>query len=332
MQRTPRAAPAVGRAAILAAIAAAATLPAAAQAQTFPSRPVSLVVGFQSGSGADILARVLGPKLAERWGQGVVVENKPGASGNIGSDAVAKAKPDGHTILMAINTFTMTPALYKSMPFDPVNDFLPVTKIAVADFALAAHPSVNASDLASLVALAKPQPGKINYGSPGNGTPHHLGMELMKQRTGVDLVHVPYKGIAAAMTDLIGGQVQVMFGSIHSVAPHVKAGKLKVLGTTGDKRSTVFPETRTFAEQQATWFSEIDNWYAVLLPAKTPADVAQKIGDDFKAVLALPDVREQLGRQGLVPVTSTGTELATLIRSDLARWRKVVQDAGIKPD
>ena len=302
----------------------------AAQA-AYPDRAVTLVVPFTAGSGSDIIARIVGPRLAERWRAPVVVDNKPGASGNIGAEAVARAAPNGYTLLMAINTLTMAPNLYKKPPFDPVTDFAPVMKMAVANFCMVANPAVTANDLAGLVALAKARPGQINYASPGNGTPHHLAMELLKLQTGTHLTHVPYKGIAGATTDLMGGQVQVMFASLHSVLPQVKAGKLKLLGVTG-ARSPLAPGVPSFREQGMEFMDAVDAWYALLAPARTPPELIARLHQDVSAVLALPEVRDQLANQGLTLQTSSPEQLAALLRSDLARWRKVIGEAKIVAD
>ena len=298
---------------------------------TYPDRAVTLVVPFTAGSGSDIIARIVGPRLAERWKQPVVVDNRPGASGNIGADAVAKAKPDGHTLLMAINTLSMAPNLYRNPPFDPATDFAPVIKMATANFCMVANPSLPASDLAGLLALAKAQPGRINYASPGNGTPHHLAMELLKQQAGVEFTHVPYKGIAGATTDLVGGQVQVMFASLHSTLPQIKGGKLKLLGITGE-RSPLAPGTPTFREQNSPFLDAMDAWYGVFAPARTAPAVIARLHQDLSAVLAMPEVREQLAAQGMAIQTGTPEQLGALLRADLARWRKVITDAKITAD
>ena len=316
----------------MAAAAALATCATGAFAQgTYPDRAVTLVVPFTSGSGSDIIARIVGPRLAERWKQPVVVDNKPGASGNIGADVVAKAKPDGYTLLMAINTLSMAPNLYKKPPFDPASDFAPVLKMATANFCLVANPALPASDLAGLLALAKRQPGQINYASPGNGTPHHLAMELLKQQAGVNFTHVPYKGIAGATIDLVGGQVQVMFGSLHSTLPQIKGGKLKLLGITGE-RSPLVPGVPTFREQNASFLDAMDAWYALFAPARTAPAIVARLHQDMSAVLAMPEVRDQLAAQGLTIQTGTPEQLGMLLRADLARWRKVIADAKITAD
>ncbi|HEY1290469.1 MAG TPA: tripartite tricarboxylate transporter substrate binding protein [Burkholderiales bacterium] len=304
-----------------------------ASAQGFPSRTVVLVVPFTPATGIDILARAIAPKLSERWKQPVVVDNKPGASGNIGTDFVAKAAPDGYTLMVTVNTYTITPALFKNLPYDPVEDLAPIGKIALATYTFAVNPSVfPAHDMKEAVALIRAHPGKYFFASPGSGTPHHVGMELIKQRLGLEVTHVPYKGFAGAMTDLVGGQVQMMFTLIHSSIPYVRAGKLRALAVTGAARSPQYPEAPTFREQGIDFMDDVDAWYAVMAPGQTPAALVARLNADVNAVMALPDVREQLVRQGLIPVTSTPGELAALIRTDLVRWSKVVKDANIKVD
>ena len=299
----------------------------------FPSRPVTLVVPFSPGTGIDILARAIQPKLAERWKQPVVVENKPGASGNIGTDFVAKSAPDGYTLMVTVNTYTITPALFHNMPYDAATDLAPVSKIAVATYCFAVNPAVfPVNSMAEAIAAIRANPGKYNFASPGSGTPHHVGMELIKLRLGLDATHVPYKGFAGAMTDLVGGQVQMMFTLVHSAIPHVRAGRIRILAVTGAKRSPQFPEAPTFREQGIDFMDDVDAWYAVMAPGKTPADLIARLNADVNAVMNLPDVKENLTKQGLIPVTSTPQELAALIKSDLPRWQKVVDDAKIKID
>jgi len=304
-----------------------------AQAQSFPSRPVTLVVPFTTGTGIDILARVIGPKLSERWKQPVVVENKPGASGNIGTDFVARAAPDGHTLMVTVNTFTITPALFKDLPYNPSTDLAPISKIAVATYAFVVNPSVfPAKTMKEAIALIRANPGKFYFASPGNGTPHHVGMELIKQRLGLEMTHVPYKGFGGAMTDLVGGQVHMMFTLVHSSLPYVHSGKIRVLAVTGAKRSPQYPEAPTFREQGIDFMDDVDAWYAVMAPGKTSPELVARLSADVNAVMALPDVRESLIKQGLIPSTSTPAELAALIKSDLVRWAKVVADAKITLD
>ena len=301
-------------------------------AQAFPDRPVVLVVPFTPSSGSDIIARILAPKLSERWKQPVVVDNKPGASGNLGAQFVSQAAPDGHTLLMAINTITMTPAIYKNMPYDTANDFAPVIKLTEAGYALAVHPSVTAKDMSALVAQSKKSPGSMNYASPGNGTPHHLAMELFKSASGLDATHVPYKGIQGALTDLVGGQVQMMFGTVHSLKPHTQSGRVRLLATTGTSRSAQAPDVPTFKEQGIAVMDHVDAWYAVMAPARTPSDLIQRLNRDFIEVMNQDDVKAALTQQGMVVRPSTPEQLGTLIKSDLARWKKVVTDARIAAD
>jgi tripartite-type tricarboxylate transporter receptor subunit TctC len=306
---------------------------AGALAQNFPSRPVTLVVPFTTGTGIDILARVIGPRLSERWKQPVVVENKPGASGNIGTDSVAKAEPDGHTLMVTVNTYTITPALFKNLPYDPIADLAPISKIALATYTFAVNPAVfPASNMKEAIALIRANPGKFYFASPGNGTPHHVGMELIKQRLGLEVTHVPYKGFAGAMTDLVGGQVQMMFTLIHSSIPYVKSGKIRALAVTGAKRSPQYPEAPTFREQGIDFMDDVDAWYAVMAPGKASPALIARLNRDVNAVMAIPQVKDQLVKQGMIPVTSTPEELAALIKADLVRWAKVVADAHIKID
>ncbi len=305
----------------------------AAQAQTFPNRPVTLVVPFSPGTGIDILARVIAPKLSGKWGQAVVVENKPGASGNIGTDFVAKSAPDGYTLMVTVNTFTITPSLLKNTPYDVLEDFTPISKIATATYCFDVNPKVfPASNMQEAIALIRQLPGKYFFASPGNGTPHHIGMELIKLRLGLQATHVPYKGFAGAMQDLVGGQVQMMFTLVHSSIPQARAGRIRILGVTGAKRSPQFPDLPTFREQGIDFMDDVDAWYAVIGPAKLSPELLARLNADVNAVMALPDVKDGLLKQGLIPTTSTPGELAALIKSDVPRWAKVIEDAKITAD
>lgn len=306
-----------------------------AQAQTspaFPAKTVTLVVPFTPGSGADLIARMLAPRLSARWGQPVIVDNKPGASGNIGGNFVAKAAPDGHTLLVTVDAFTMAPALYKNMPYDPVGDFLPVATLADSSYAFAVHPSVPAKDLKSLLAYLKANPAKVNYASPGNGTPHHLAMEVFKAKAEVDVLHVPYKGIAGALTDLLGGQVQLMYGSVNSLVPHAASGKVRLLAVTGAARSPVIPEVATFQEQGMGAMDAGSAYYFVLAPARMPSELVTRLNGDLSAVINAVDVTADLLKQGLTVRTGTPPQLGAAVKADLVRWRKVVTDAGITAD
>jgi tripartite-type tricarboxylate transporter receptor subunit TctC len=304
-----------------------------ALAQPFPSRPVTLVVPFSPGTGIDILARVIAPKLSQKWGQAVVVENKPGASGNIGTDLVAKADPDGYTLMVTVNTFTITPSLIKNTPYNVVRDFTPISKIATATYCFAVNPKVfPANNMQEAVALIRRSPGKYFFASPGNGTPHHIGMELINLRLGLNSTHVPYKGFAGAMQDLVGGQVHMMFTLVHSAIPQVRGGRIRILGVTGAKRSPQFPEAPTFREQGIDFMDDVDAWYAVIGPAKLAPELLAKLNADVNEVMGMPDVQSNLLKQGLLPTTSTPQALAALIKSDEARWAKVIAEAKITAD
>jgi tripartite-type tricarboxylate transporter receptor subunit TctC len=298
----------------------------------YPERVVSLIVPFTAGSGSDILARIISPRLSERWHQSVIVDNRAGASGNIGADYVSKAAPDGLNLLMAINTITMAPNLYKKPGFDPVTDFSPVMKLTVANFAIVTNPVLPPNDLKSLIQFLKAHPNQYNFGSPGNGTPHHLAMELMKMQLGLELLHVPYKGLSGATTDLLGGQVQLMFASVHSMLPNVKAGKLKMIAVTGATRWPLLPNVGTFREQGVDFMDAVDAWYAMFAPPKTPVEIINKLILDLTAVLNTPEIKEQLSAQGLTVQLSTPEQLGQLVAIDTARWKKTIADAHITAD
>jgi tripartite-type tricarboxylate transporter receptor subunit TctC len=301
----------------------------AAQAQ-YPNRPIKLVVPFTPGTGIDILARVWGQKLQERLKNPVVVENRPGASGNIGTESVAKAPADGYTLLMTATTIVQSAVLNKSVPYDP-KGMTPIGLAAVGNLSLVAHPSVAARSVAELVALARAQPGKLNYASPGNATPHHLAMELLKLHFGVQLVHVPYKGTAGAVTDLLGGQIQLMFLPVHVALPQVQAGKLNMLASGGAQRSLVTPEVPSLAEAGVRDI-DVDIWYALLGPAGLPREVVVLLNAELAAILGDAETRAGLLKQGLSPRTGTPADLAKLIENDLERWGRVVREARILAD
>jgi tripartite-type tricarboxylate transporter receptor subunit TctC len=300
-----------------------------AQAQ-YPSRPIRIVVPFTPGTGIDILARSFGQKLGERLKVPVVVENRPGASGNIGTEAVAKAPPDGYTLLMTATTLVQSVALHKSVPYDP-KAMTPIGLAAIGNLALVAHPSVAAKSVAELVALARSRPGQLNYASPGNATPHHLAMELLKLHFGVSLVHVPYKGTAGAVTDILGGQVQLMFLPVHVALPHVQAGKLHMLASGGAQRSAATPDVPSLAEAGVKDI-DVDIWYALLGPPGLAREIVAQLNAELAAILEAPEVRAGLLRQGLAPKTGAPADLARLIDADLERWGRVVREARIAAD
>jgi tripartite-type tricarboxylate transporter receptor subunit TctC len=301
-------------------------------AQTYPSRPITLVVPYTPGTGIDIVARMVGPRIAERWGQPVVVDNKPGASGNIGADIVAKAQPHGYTLMVTTITFAMTPGIYKNIPYDPINDFTPIAEAVTGNMALVVNPKVlPVNSLQELIAQAKARPGALNYASPGNGTPQHLGVELFKQQLGLDIVHIPYKGAAGAVTDLINGEVQMAYLPVHTALPFARNNQLRVLGVAGDKRSILAPDSPSFKELGYPNM-DLELWYGIFGPAKLPAEIVQKWERELKIILALPDVRDGFVSQGLIPSYGTSLELGAKVKADVARWRDVVEKAKINAD
>jgi tripartite-type tricarboxylate transporter receptor subunit TctC len=301
-------------------------------AQGYPSQPIKMVVPFTAGGTTDILARTVGQKLSESLRQPVIVENRPGAGGNIGADVVAKAKPDGYTILMGtIGTQAINASLYSKMPYDAARDFAPITLVAIVPNVLIVHPSVPAKNVAELIALAKAKPGTLNFASSSTGGSPHLSGEMFKQMTGVDIVHVPYKGSAPAITDLLGGQVNLMFDNLPSGLPHVKAGKLRALGVTSARRSPAVPDIPTIAESGVPGY-EVDSWFGILAPAGTPPEIVNKLNAEIVRILKLPDVNERLAEQGAQPVGDTPQQFAEHIRRETAKWAKVVKASGAKAD
>ena len=316
---------------VIAAVLALAGGLAAAQ-ETYPAKPVRIVVPFTPGTGIDILARSLGQKMGDDWKVGVVVENKPGASGNIGTEAVAKSPPDGYTLLMTASTFIMNRSLFKSIPYDPIADFAPVAPLAIGQLALVTNPSVKARTVKEFIALAKESPGVMTYGSPGNGTPHHLAMELLKSTVGINLLHVPYKGTAGATQDLLGGQISAMFLPVHVALPLVTAGKLNMVAAGGTQRTTVTPDIPSLAEAAGVRDIDTDIWYGLFAPARTPPAVIGTLNRTVNKLLKNPEVADALEKQGLQPTGGTEEQLDRMTRTDLERWAKVVRDAKIQPD
>ena len=313
---------------LLGAITAAIALPASAQ--PYPNKPVKLVVTFAAGGGADFVARVLAAKLTDALGQTVIVENRAGAGGGIGAEFVAKSPPDGYTLLLgAAGTLTILPNLQEKVPFDSVKDFDPIALAGSSPFVLAVSPSVQANTVSELTALAKANPGKLNFGSSGNGGAPHLAGELYKRTADIDIVHVPYKGLAPAITDLLGGQLQILFADVGLIAPHLKAGKLKGLAVTGRTRSSVLPELPTMIEAGVPNF-QAGTWYGVLAPAGTPSAIVARLNAELLKVLAMQDIRTQFAGQGIEPAGGTPEQFGALIRDDSARWGKLIKEAGIK--
>ena len=305
--------------------------PGLAVAQAYPSQPIRFIVPFTPGTGIDIIARSVGQRLSERIGQAVVVENRAGASGNIGTELAAKAKPDGYTVLVTVSTFVANRPLFKNVPYDPVKDFAPITLSAWGSLLIVAHPSTGFSTVPELVAAAKASPGKLNYGSPGVGTPHHISMELFKNVTGVAVVHVPYKGTAGAVTDLLGGQINLMFLPIHVALPHVRAGKLKALAVSSPQRSGLAPDVPTLSETGIQGV-EVDMWYAFFAPHGTPKEVIARLNSEMRAILGTPEIRASFLAQGLEPTASTPEEVRSLVEKDLVKWERVVREAKISPE
>ena len=304
---------------------------AAAIAQSYPSRPIIFLVPATTATSMDIMARQIAPILSQRLGQPIVVENRVGASGNIGVAQVARAAPDGYTVLVAANTISAAPWLFRNLQFDPVADFAPVAKLAVTKFALVVHPSVEAKSMSDFVALAKKSPGQLNYASPGIATPHHLAMELFKQLAGIDVTHIPYKGSAAAVTDLLGGRVQAAFTTVHSVLSQVQAGKLRILAVASEKRAPWFPNIPTVAEEGIRGVDS-DGWAAFMVPVKTPAEIVRRLTEETLAIVSQREFRETALRQGVVVDPAGPEALAALLKSDLAKWQKVIAQGRISGD
>jgi tripartite-type tricarboxylate transporter receptor subunit TctC len=307
------------------------TVSTAAAQPAYPNRPIRLIVPYTPGTGIDILARLVGQKLSDRLKVAVVVDNRPGASGNIGTEAASKAVPDGYTLLMTASTHVTNAALQASVPYDPVKGFTPIGPTAIGNLALVVHPSVPAASVKELVALAKREPGKLNYASPGSGTPHHLAMELFKLHFNVDLLHVPYKGTAGAVTDLLGGQVQVMFLPVHVALPQVQSDKLRMLAAGGARRSPVTPNAPSLADEGVTDI-DVDIWYALLGPAALPHEHVALLNTEVNAILRDPEVRDNLVKQGLNPLPGAPEDLVRMIDTDLERWTRIIRAAKIKAD
>jgi tripartite-type tricarboxylate transporter receptor subunit TctC len=306
-----------------------ATFTAAAHAQSFPSKPVRLVVPFAPGGSTDIVARVLAQKLNEAWGQPVLVDNRAGGSTVIGTDIVAKAPPDGHTLLVTPAPFTIVPSLAPKLPYDPHKDFEPITLINTTPLVVVVHPGVPAKSIKDLVALAKSRPGALNFGSSGSGGSNHLAGELFNATAGVKMVHVPYKGNAPALTDLVGGHIDLLFNGLTSALPLIKSGKLRPLGITSLKRAGALPEVPTVDEQGLKGFQAVA-WNGLTAPARTPKDVIAKLNADVLKVIRSPELVEKLKSEGSDPVGSPVADYAAFLRDEIAKWRKVIQFANIK--
>jgi tripartite-type tricarboxylate transporter receptor subunit TctC len=307
-------------------------MPLAVAAQgAYPSKPIRMIVPYPPGGPTDVLGRIVAQKLSESLGQQVVVENRPGASGMIGSEVVAKAAPDGYTLLTNASIHVINPSLYPKMNFDALRDFTPISLIAQVPLILVVNPGLPVKSVPELIALAKAQPNRLNFGSSGNAAAPHLAGESFKIATGVQMQHVPYKGSAPALTDLIGGQVQLIFDSMPSAMPHVKSGRVRALAVTTAKRSPTVPDLPTIAESGVPGF-DISTWYGVWAPAGTPKDIVNKIAAEIAKALHQPAVRERLAALGAEPVGNTPEEFAAYCQSELAKWSKIVRESGAKAD
>ncbi len=315
----------------LALILAAAALDALAQA--YPSRPVRVMVGFAPGGPNDIIARAYAARLADAFSQPFLVENRAGAAGNLAAEAVARAAPDGHTLMLgSTGTNAVNPSLYANLAFDPVRDLTPVSIIATSPSALAVNPRVAAQNVRELIALARAQPGKLSYASAGSGSSQHLSAELFKQAAGVDIVHVPYKGAAPGITDLLAGQVDMSFAPVANVVPHAKAGKLRLLALTGAARSAFAPGTPTIAESGVPGF-DVTTWYAVFATAGTRAEIIDRLNAELRKIAAIPQLREQLASLGIDATASASPAEARAYRdAEAEKWGKLVRSLGVKAE
>lgn len=297
--------------------------------QGYPAKPVHIVVPWTPGGAADFLARTLGQKLSEAWGMQVVVENRPGAGTNIGSDFVAKSAPDGYTLLLASSNNAVNMNLYAKLPYDITRDLLPITIVAGGSNILVAHPSVPANGVRGLIALAKARPGQITYATPGNGSPAHVAAEQFKTAAGVDMLNVPYKGQGPAMTGMISGEVQVMFTNIPAALSQIKSGRLKALGFAGAKRSPTLPDLPTIAESGLPGY-EAGFWFGLMAPAGTPKEIVSRLNADVLKILKQPDVAARFANQGTEPVGDSPEEFAAILKSDVDRYAKLIASIGLK--
>jgi tripartite-type tricarboxylate transporter receptor subunit TctC len=300
----------------------------AAHAQTYPAKPVKIIVPFAAGGPADIYARVIAQRLGEAMGQAFIVEDRPGAGSLIGTEAVAKSAPDGYTLLLMSNTHTVNETLVPNKPYVLMRDFVGIAPINYSDLVMVAHPSLPVSSLADLLKLAKARPGKLNYASSGTGTPYHMAGELFKSMAGVHLVHIPYRGSSGARTDLLGGQVDLMFDAVTTMAEHVKAGKVKALATTGAQRSSVLPDVPTMGEAGVPGY-EATIWLGLLAPKGTPPAIVQRLNEGVTKVTGQPEIRQLWGRQGATPMVMSTAEFDRYIQDDIAKWARVIRSAHI---
>jgi tripartite-type tricarboxylate transporter receptor subunit TctC len=301
-----------------------------ARAQTYPTQTITIVLPFSAGTGIDTATRTFAEKLSQRLGQPVILENRPGAGGNMGHSAVAKAAPDGYTLLMAANTLAMNTSLY-TLTFDPATSFAPVGLYVKGGMALIVHQKVKADTVKDLVALARDNPGKLNYSTPGVGTPQHLAMELLKRNTGMNVVHIPHKGAAEAVREVVRGELETMFVPVQSILPHIREGTVRALAVSGTKRHPALPDVPTVAEATGNPDFDVDLWYGLFVPAGTPQAIVDRLNGEIRAIVELPDVQERLQKLGMSRTPSSAAELGALYRSDAARWAELIKSANIKP-
>ena len=314
----------------LAAAAAFAVFSAGALAQAYPNKTVRMIVGFPPGGGTDVVARVISAKLSEWWGQAVAVENRPGATGTIGADAVAKSAPDGYTLIMGhVNSHAIAPNLFAKLPYDAIKDFSAVSYVGYVPNVLAVHPSVPAKSVKELVALLKSKPGQLNYASSGNGSTQHLAGEMFKQLTGTDIVHVPYKGSGDAIKDLLGGVVAMNFDTMPPVMPHIQAGKLRGLAISTPKRLPQLPDVPTFEEEGIRGF-DVTNWYGVMAPGGTPREIVQKLNADINKAMQVPEVRSRLEAVGTQLNEQSAAQFEAFMKAEVAKYAKLIKDAKIR--
>jgi tripartite-type tricarboxylate transporter receptor subunit TctC len=304
------------------------TIIAPAHAQSYPTKPIRFIVPFAPGGGSDIIARVLAPHMSERLGQQMIIDNRPGAGTIIGAEIAAKAPPDGYALFLGITgTMAINPSMYRKLPYDPVRDFAAVALVGTGPNVLVVHPALPAKSIRELIAIAKAHPGKLSYASAGTGGAPHLAGELFKSMAGIDMVHIPYKGAAPATTDLLAGQVQVMFAGMGAALQFIKAGRLRALGVAGARRSRALPDVPAIAEYLKGF--EASTWFGVFAPAGTPQLIIKRLHADLAQIAALPAVEQQLAGQGYEPLSSTPEELGAYVKSEIAKWAKVIRDAKI---
>lgn len=316
----------------LAALASLTSAPGAfaqSSASGYPSREIRFIVPFPPGGGNDILARMLGPKMAEGLGKPVVIDNRPGAGGNLGTDQAARSPADGYTIVIASNQVTINPGLGQKLPFDIERNFSPVALVASVPMLLVVHPSVPVNNVAELIALARTQPAKLNHATPGNGTPQHLAFELLNKLAKIEVTHVPYKGTGPAVADLLGGQVQAAFATLASVAQHVRAGKLRAIAVAPAQRSPLMPDVPTVAESGVPGY-DVPLWYSILAPAGTPAEAVERLAGELRRIVESPDTRDRMVSQGFQPGFVGPAALQAMIRDDVRRWQSIGRDTGIR--